>query len=198
MVPVGANLYDSTDKATGVCECVHKEQPYDLPPHEWLGEPDALILQGKVVYKLFGKEAWGSELSQTVNLEPGSEWRLIVPVQVHLHGDTDPYAAESSVRVNGRPALSWANSLAMGDHNWCKHEITFTVPADGAADISVRVKDKWQGKSKDFFIDDISLRPAGEPAEHGDMDLCINGQTGLQKQRTPKSDQSWLDRIIGR
>ena len=190
MVPTDENLFDSTDKATGVCECVHKEQPYDLPPNEWLGGPDALILEGKVVYKLFGKEAWGSELSQRVDLLPASKWRLTVPVQVHLHGDADPYAAESSVQVNGKPALSWANSLAMGDQKWCKHEITFTVPADGRVDISVRVKDKWQGKGKDFFIDDISLRPADEAAALPDMDLCLKGQTGLLKQRTPKSNQS--------
>ena len=196
MVPAGENLYSSTDEATGVCECVHKEQPHDLPPNEWLGGTDALILEGKVVYKLFGNETWGSELSQTVDLLPGSEWRLTVPVQVHLHGDGDPYAAESSVRINDKPESSWANALAMGDRTWCKHEISFTVPEDGRAHISVRVKDKWRGKTKDFFIDDISLQPAAEVAPHPDMELCIKEQTGLQVQRTPKSEPSWLNWIL--
>jgi hypothetical protein len=154
-VEPGEPLFGSSDTAGGVPECVHKHKD-QLPPHEQPGGPDALILDGDYVYKIFHSgEPFGAELSQTVSqLPPGSTWRLTVPIQVHLHGDTDPNGAESGVWVNGTGG--WANGDTMGDRNWYQHEVEFTVPANGAVEIVIRVKSKWP-QSKDFFIDDVQL-----------------------------------------
>lgn len=154
-VEIGQPLFDSTDVAGGVPESIHKLSN-QLPPDEQLGGPKALILDGNAVYKIFHFGApFGGELSQTVaHLPPGTVWKLTVPVQVHLHGDPDPYAAESSVWVNGEGG--WVRGFVMGDRQWYRHERVFVVPADGKAFIQVRVKSKWH-KPKDFFIDDLLL-----------------------------------------
>ena len=169
-VPVGKPLFDSTDTASGTCECKHLLND-QLPEEQQFGGSDALILDGFTVYKLFGVyEKWGSELSQTINgLPPGSSWRLTVPIRVHLHDDPGEWSAESSVWVND--IGYWANGFQMGNENWCKHEQVFVVPADGKAEIAIRVKAKW-ALPKDFFIDDIRLQPAGEPTPHQDLDWC--------------------------
>ncbi|MEM7118582.1 MAG: hypothetical protein AAF614_39555 [Chloroflexota bacterium] len=151
----GDPLFDSSDTAQGVPESIHKlaEQ---LPPHERPGGSDALILDGNAVYKIFHFGApFGAELSQTVaDLPPGSVWRLRVPVQVHLHGETDPFGAESSVWVNNEGG--WVHGFDMGDRDWYVHEQVVVVPADGQLQIQIRVKSKWPS-SKDFFIDDVQL-----------------------------------------
>jgi hypothetical protein len=182
-IPVGDPLFDSTDVATGTCECKHLLN-HQLPIDQQIGGPDALILDGLTVYKLFGVyETWGSELSQTVvGLSPGSSWRLTVPIRVHLHKDLGKWSAESSVWVNG--VGYWAKGIQMGDQNWCKLEQTFVVPADGNAEIAIRVKSKYS-RPKDFFIDDIRLQPEGEPAPYQNMDLCVENQT-LFKYRPAK------------
>ncbi len=152
----GRFLYDSTsDKAGGVPECIHKHAN-QLPPNEQPGGQNALILDGEYVFKIFHFGApFGAELTQEIsNLPPGSTWRLTVPIQVHLHGETDPYAAESSVWVNGEGG--WANGFVMGDREWYNHVVVFVVPNDGNVLISIRVKSKWYNP-KDFFIDYIQM-----------------------------------------
>jgi len=186
-IPVGDPLFDSThpdDVATGICECKHLLNS-QLPEDQQLGGPDALILDGLTVYKIFGvHEKWGSELSQTVGgLTPGSSWRLTVPIRVHLHGDNGEWSVESSVWVND--VGYWARGIQMGDENWCKLEQTFVVPADGSAEIAIRVKSKYE-LPKDFFIDDIRLQPEGDSAPYQNMDLCVENQT-LLRYRPAKS-----------
>jgi hypothetical protein len=169
-VQPGDPLYDSGDLATGICECVHKLD-WQLPPNEQPGGPDALILSGTAVYKLFNlSQSWGTTLSQSIELPPGSEWQLSVPIQLHHNGDTDVYGAESSVWVNNLGG--WANIDGMGDRHWCKHTRVFEVPENGEVQIDIRFKSKWQ-KVKNFFIDDLQLVPAGEPAPHSDIDECV-------------------------
>lgn len=151
----GESLFGDGATAVGIPECVHKlaEQ---LPPDEQLGGSNALILAGTATYKFFNANAaFGGELKQTVTgLVPGSEAKLIVPIQAHLHGETDIYGAESGVWVNGEG--EWANGGMMGDRKWYRHERVFTVPDDGTAVILIRVKSKW-ARPKDFFIDGITL-----------------------------------------
>lgn len=151
----GEPLFGSTDLAQGVPESIHKLE-HQLPPHERPGGSDPLILDGEAVYKIFHFGApFGAELSQTVTeLPPGSVWRLRVPVQVHLHGETDPFGAESSVWVNDEGG--WVHGFDMGDREWYVHEQVVVVPQDGKLHIQIRVKSKWPS-SKDFFIDDIRL-----------------------------------------
>lgn len=152
----GESLYDDPAvQAMGVPECVHKlaEQ---LPPNEQPGQPNALILEGDSTFKIFHAfNTFGATLSQTVSgLEPNSTAVLRVPIQAHLHGAIDQSAAESGVWVNGEGG--WINGSEMGDKVWFYHTLTFTVLADGTADIFIRVKSKWPSPI-DFFIDGITL-----------------------------------------
>ena len=152
----GSPLYDDPNsRVQGIPECVHKLSE-QLPPHEQLGAANALILDGNATYKIFSSgAAFGAALSQTVTgLQPGSQAILTVPIQVHLHGETDDFGAESSVWVNGEGG--WVNGKVMGDRQWYKHKVEFTVPDNGTAEIVIRVKSKWN-KAKDFFFDGIAL-----------------------------------------
>ena len=152
----GQPLYDDPNtQAQGIPECVHKLST-QLPPHEQLGALNALILDGDTTYKIFSATApFGATLSQTVTgLKPNTQATLTVPIQTHLHGETDAYGAESGVWVNGEG--EWVNGFHMGDRQWYRHIISFTVPASGQAEIVIRVKSKW-AKAKDFFFDAITL-----------------------------------------
>jgi hypothetical protein len=193
-VPKGEPLFGSGDLATEVSEAKHLESPQNIPPHERVGEEAAIILDGKVTYKIFSRsEAYGTELSQTVSLNPGSSWLLTVPINAHFDDETDPYAAESSVTVNNLPVQPWANLDGMINRRFCKHTISFTVPQDGNAHISIRVKSKYRNP-KDFFIDDVTLIPASEPAPHELMPDCVR-HTALAIERRPKSESyrdSWM------
>lgn len=154
----GEPLYDDPNNvAGGVPECIHKLW-WQLPPDEQPGGENALILDGDTTYKMFHSgEPFGSELRQTLTgLVPGSSWHLMVPVQVHLYGDVDPYSAESGVWVNG--AGGWANAGMMGDRTWYEHDVPFTVPANGQIEIVIRVKSKW-ATGKSFFIDALRVEP---------------------------------------
>lgn len=169
-VPALQPLYDSSDLASGICECLHKGNS-QLPVDEQLGGPNALVLDGEFTYKIFSaNEAFGTELSSTsYGMQPGSQWRLTVPVQVHLQGDTGDYSAETSAWVNG--VGGWATGIQMGDRNWCKHEQVFTVPGSGEVQVDIRFKSKWKN-NKDFFIDDVWLLPASQASPYPDMDVC--------------------------
>jgi hypothetical protein len=179
-VKPGDFLYDSDDRATGSCECVHKFGKHvpggggELPPWEWLGQPKALVLSGTNTYKLFRADtAWGSQLRQIVALTPGSEWTISVPVQVHgdLRAQEGDFASESSVWVND--IGNWSNYDGMGDHQWCRHQHTFTVPSNGKVQIDIRFKTKYQ-MTFNYFIDDVQLVRAGSPDPHAQFPICIS------------------------
>jgi hypothetical protein len=151
----GQPLYDASDPALVVPECVHK---YDrqLPPHEQLGQPGALILDGQLTYKLFTDSApFGAELRQTVSgLLPGLPVKLSVPILlVTRDGDNDAYTAESGVWINGTG--DWANAATMGYRHWYYHTVETVVPGSGQLEIVIRFKSKWTGA--DFFIDAVRL-----------------------------------------
>ena len=177
---------DAGTAADGIPEAIHKYKD-QLPPDEQPGAEKALILDGSYTYKMFHFAApFGSSLTQTVSgLLPDSEWRITVPVQVHLHEDPDPNSAETSLWLDG--VGGWANAENMGDRKWCKHERTFTVDGDGAVEIVVRVKSKW-AKPKDFFVDDIQLRPADQPSPYPDMDPCVANLTLTKYRPAVKPD----------
>lgn len=159
-VPNGELLYDEDEGgavAQAVPEIVHKLS-HQLPPDEQLGGPNALILEGEATYKIFqGNQPYGAELRQTVsNLIPGSVATLTVPIQIHWNElNPDPWSAESGVWVNGEGV--WVNMEAMGNRAWYTHTVEFIVPADGLAEVLIRVKSKW-AQGKDFFIDDVQLQ----------------------------------------
>ncbi len=162
----GESLWDApADKATGIAEMVHKK--FDqLPEDEWPGGEKALILDGEFTYDLFhGGAAFGSQLTQTVNL-PAGAWRLTVPVQIHMHenlppdGSWDQHSVESGVWVlfAGMQAGGWAHAKQMGDHQWFSHVVEFNLPAAANVEVLIRVKSKYLGP-KDFFIDATRLQP---------------------------------------
>lgn len=199
----GDSLYDDPNTiVTGIPECVHKLSD-QLPAHEQLGESAALILKGTAVYKIFNSGAvFGASLSQTVTgLVPGTSARLIVPIQAHLHGETDPFGAESGVWVNGEGG--WVNGFDMGDRVWHRHAIEFVVPENGRAEIVIRVKSKWP-RPKDFFLDDVVLTAVaangdgdGEmPAQPPQQVVRIRVPDGFEvEERKPTSGQRVIVRV---
>lgn len=173
----GDALYDdSNTRVNGIPECVHKLSK-QLPADEQLGGARALILDGDTTYKIFSASAiFGATLSQTVTgLAAGSQATLTVPIQVHLRGETDAYGAESGVWVNGEGG--WVNGFDMGDRQWYRHIITFTVPDSGEAEIVIRVKSKWP-KGKDFFFDGITLQ-AQAPLVNDEDEGNSGGETAV-------------------
>ncbi len=153
---------------SGIPEMLHKKNT-QLPPEEQLGGPNALILEGGHVYKLFHRSAaFGSQLYQTVDL-PAGTYRLTVPVQLHWHEDLDPddptwdtYTAESGawVVINGAKTGGWATARDMGDRRWFYHVVTFTLPSQTEVGVLIRVKSIYRS-SKDFFIDAVWLEKIG-------------------------------------
>ena len=159
----GESLFGTGDTAKGIPECVHKLSR-QLPPNEQLGGSEALILAGNATYKIFSaSEPFGVELKQTVtNLQKGSIAKLTIPVFVDLHGETDPFGAESGVWVNGEG--QWINSSQMGHRSWFRHKAEVIVPDNGEVEVVIRVKSKWP-RPKDFFIDGIELEAVEDPTE---------------------------------
>ena len=178
----GDSLYDDPNTTVnGIPECVHKLSN-QLPADEQLGGLKALILEGDTTYKIFSSGAkFGATLSQTVTgLQPGSQATLTVPIQAHLRGETDAYGAESGVWVNGEGG--WVNGFDMGDRQWYRHIVTFTVPDSGEAEIVIRVKSKWP-KGKDFFFDGIKL---DAQLRATDVDDSQPGETGGEDTAVPQ------------
>ena len=150
---------------SGVAEMIHKLN-HQLPPNEQIGGPDALILDGLAVYKMFHRgAAFGGQLTQTVTL-PAGTWRLTVPVQLHWHENLDPddptwdtYTAESGAWVlfGGQRVGGWATARDMGDRNWYYHRVEFTLTEQQDVEILIRVKSIYRSP-KDFFIDAVELR----------------------------------------
>jgi hypothetical protein len=151
---------------SGVAEMIHKCN-YQLPPHEQLGGPNALILEGGAVYKMFHRgAAFGSQLTQTVTLPAGS-YRLTVPVQLHWHENLDPddltwdtFTAESGAWVifGANRIGGWATARDMGDRRWFYHVVEFNLPATTPVELLIRVKSIYWSP-KDFFIDAVWLEP---------------------------------------
>lgn len=179
----GEPLYDDPGTlAAGVPECRHLRYWEHLPPHQWPGEPGALVLDGEWTYKMFHAiAAFGSELRQTVGgLEPGSSATVIVPVNVHRHDDPDPWAAEVGVWLNGQ--YGWVHDPATGqppfvDQEWIYIQRSSLVPPSGQIEIVIRFKDKWG--HKDFFIDAVQMfaqpasscvaGPSAKPLPYGEL-----------------------------
>lgn len=169
-VAVGETLYDDeTTTAEMVAECVHKFA-VQLPPDEQVGAERELIWPdgGQTVYKAFGNQPFGVELSQTVRLPAGSRWRLSVPVQVVHPPDVDPWSAESGVFVQGNQSEHsrdwlgrWANLGTMGHRAWYEHVVKFIVPMSGVVRVRIRLKVKW-AMAIDFFVDGVQMEAMGE------------------------------------
>jgi hypothetical protein len=166
----GQTLWNSNDEVTGVPECVHKLK-WQLPPNEWPGQPDALILDGETTYKIFHSGAsFGGQLTQRIQSLPGGRYRLTFPVRTHLHENLpvnwDHYTVESGIWAlsGGQQTGGWANAFVMGDRKWFYHVLEFDVESGATLDLLIRVKSKYRGP-KDFFMDDITLERLGTGTE---------------------------------
>ena len=154
---------------SGVAEMIHKLN-HQLPPNEQLGGPNALILEGGAVYKMFHRgAAFGGQLTQKVVL-PAGHWRLTVPVQLHWHENLDPddptwdtFTAESGAWVlfNGQQHGDWATAREMGDRRWYYHVVEFQLAQETEVEVLIRVKSIYWSP-KDFFIDAVWLEPIGD------------------------------------
>ncbi len=162
--PMWDTPQDNPDIANGVPECLHKPQ-HTLPPDEWLGAEDALILDGRTTYKMFHSgTSFGSQLTQTVTLAPG-RYRLTVPVQLHWQENLDPddptwdtLTAESGAWIvaDGQTlGGEWRNAREMGDREWTSHVVKFELTETADVDVLLRFKSKYA--NKDFFVDAVSL-----------------------------------------
>ena len=186
----GKSLFGAGDKANGVPECVHKLSD-QLPLKERLGGSEALILSGDATYKIFSAGApFGAELKQTMTgLKPGSKAKLTAPIFVDLHGESDPFGAESGAWLNGEG--HWVNGSKMGHRKWFRHQVETVVPDDGTVEILIRVKSKWP-RPKDFFIDGIQFKaesatepvveepPEEEPKPETAVSVTIPADLNLQ------------------
>lgn len=153
---------------SGIAEMIHKLD-YQLPPNEQPGGPNALILEGEAVYKMFHRgAAFGSQLYQRVTL-PAGRYRLTVPVQLHWHENLDPndpswdtFTAESGawVEIGGARLGGWATARDMGDRRWFYHVVEFTLPAQSEVGVLIRVKSIYRSP-KDFFVDAVWLESIG-------------------------------------
>ncbi len=163
-IAIGEQVWDARypEPATAIAEMIHKLKK-QLPPNEWPGAPNALILDGEATYKLFSEyNIFGSQLYQRVSLPAGS-WRLVVPVQMHWHeapNGKDPYTAESGAWIISDDTQSgaWANAQQMGDKTWFYHEVEFDLPTAGTVDVLIRFKSVYRS-TKDFFIDAVRIEP---------------------------------------
>lgn len=163
-VQPGQQLWDARypEAATAIAEMIHKLK-HQLPPNEWPGAPNALILDGEATYKIFSNyNVFGSQLYQRVELPAGS-WRLIVPVQLHWHENLDgkdEYTAESGAWViaNGSQSGAWAHAKQMGDRTWFYHVVEFNLTAGDSVEVVIRFKSAYR-TIKDFFIDAVRIEP---------------------------------------
>lgn len=158
----GELVWDSRydEPATAIAEMIHKLK-LQLPPNEWPGAPNALILDGEATFKLFSNfNIFASQLYQRVSLPAGS-YRLTVPIQIHWQENLDgkdKYTAESGAWVitGATQSGKWVDAVTMGDRQWYSHVVMFTLPEAAEVDVVIRVKSVYRSK-KDFFIDGIKL-----------------------------------------
>lgn len=164
-LPPGSPMWDAPqDTARGVPECLHKPKN-TLPPNEWPGGPNALILDGETTYKMFhAGTSFGSQLTQVIPNMPAGRYRLIVPVQLHWQENLDPndptwdsLTAESGawIVVNGQKIGQWVNARQMGDRQWYYHQVEFQLNSPANVEVLLRFKSKYA--KKDFFIDAVRL-----------------------------------------
>jgi hypothetical protein len=140
-----------------VPECVHKLQS-QLPPDEWLGGEDALILDGQTTYKIFGV-GFSATLWQELDLTPGAVVTFRVPIQSHHHGDGSYGANAARIWINLYNS-QWAT---FGDGfpdpaapEWVIFTASATVPADGHVEVGIDLDGRAEAPV-DFFIDAVTL-----------------------------------------
>lgn len=151
-------------------ECVHKSHA-ELPPDEWRGGEDALVLDGVTTYKIFGGSAFSAALAQTVNAPPMVSAVLTVPVQVHHHGDGSFGACAFRIRANEYVTdwITFSGGLPdPAEPYFVPVQLAFTTPADGQVTVRIECESRAEAPI-DFFIDATALTVA-DPEDDEDTD----------------------------
>lgn len=132
-------------------ECVHKLAS-QLPPPQRPGGPDALILDGVVVYKIFSRsDKFAAALSQSFTEAKAT--RYVLPVNVHYQGPVNadsPDTAQLQIWVNGSKVKTMLVA-DLPDRQWVYPE--FAAPK-GVVRVEIRVASIWK-MGVDFFFDHI-------------------------------------------
>lgn len=160
MLSAGAFPFDDPpiiDTVAAVPECVHKHY-LQLPPNEWPGAEDALILDGEYCYKVFG-HAFSATLAQNVEVEPGALAVFAVPVQVHHHGDGSPGACAFRVRLNDAASdwITFGHGLPdPANPEWVTVQVSARAAYDGLLHASIDIEGRAEADVS-FFIDGAEL-----------------------------------------
>ena len=135
---------------SGWPECIHKLAT-QLPPTQQPGGPDALILDGVKVYKVFSAgDQFAAELKQVFTNTAPTRYQL--PVRVHYHApvNTDsPDTAQVHILVNGQRVKPLNAIPDLPNSQWVYPEVD--TPA-GIVTLQVRFASIWK-MPIDFFAD---------------------------------------------
>jgi len=154
-VAPGQPLYDDDILSNAEPEFTHKKE-WQLPENERYCQPEALILDGNTVYKIFRHGAWAGRLRQTIgNLTPGQRVKLTVPIWQDSKID-DGYEAATLVNIDGA-STGWVWNFQVPQRKWTYHTLKTNVPGDGRLTVVIRLKSRYAGA--DYFIDAIRLEP---------------------------------------
>ena len=166
-----AGAGDTQDYVLSTPECVHKLSE-QLPDDEKLGGKDALILDGNVTFKPFGKNAFRLELEQLFTVPAGKPCTLVVPVQVHgewndatdAPWNIDTGSAYWRVSVNGEHGKwnTFNNDYELNgdlhgfdDRTWLYYTMAFVAPS-GTVDMLIEFENHGESGIA-FFIDNVQF-----------------------------------------
>ena len=148
-------------------ECVHKLD-WQLPADEQLGQPKALILEGKAVYKIFGHAAFRATLAQQWTVTPGAVCSLTIPVQVHGQKkpdgtlyNADTGAAYWRVTINGTVGDWFTYNNDFSDREWMTYSPGFKA-LYGTVDLLIEFESHTLA-GIDFFIDNVQFNSEAQP-----------------------------------
>lgn len=139
-------------------ECLHKLAS-QLPPNEQPGGPDALILDGKHVYKMFARGGpWSAQLMQTISgLKPSALIKVQWPVQVHYQdvlNEDSPDDIEIWLGV-GQDLYKFFAIPDLPDREWVILEGEGYTDNMGTVDIGISIQTKW-ANNRDVFTDAVT------------------------------------------
>lgn len=153
----------------GVPECVHKLRA-QLP------DADALILDGDVTYKMFAAtNPFSVDLTAMAVLPSVGRVDVMVPVQVHQHGDGSPGAAVWRMIVNDMPGDWLTFGSGFVDRTWAYAGRTMVGGAGTVISAMLQVESRALA-GIDFFTDAwrFEFTPTGQlPADEPSVDYVV-------------------------
>ena len=139
---------------TVVPEMLHKRD-HQLPPKERPGGEKPLILDGKQVYKIFGRYGrFEASLSQSITgLEPHATVEFTASIQVHWHGDSVKEDDDAEVWViAGSKVSKYLYKKDIDDREWLEVKVRGKASASGVIAITILFFNRWLN-SRDLFVE---------------------------------------------